>query len=124
MAAHSAWPFAVHDVDNVVSAGVVCDGTGRPSQGPFELEEDPWPSERTPVAGAYPNRPASLPPPRSLLAFFWSPDGQKLLYLTGPSRIELEMSGGVRWELTTWRERWAAHENIDGIWGSRRCILR
>jgi len=52
------------------------------SQGPFEVDDD-WPVDRQPVAGAFPGRSSNLPPPRSVLAYFWSPDSRKLLYLTG-----------------------------------------
>jgi len=68
--------------------------------GPFSLEEDPWPTEAAVVGNDDPN---NLAPKRRVLANYWSPDSRYLLWLSVPEKDDIiAASGGaaqIFWEL-------------------------
>ena len=69
--------------------------------GPFDLEEDPWPTSPSEVgSNADPN---SLAPKRRVLCYYWSPDSRYLLWLSSPEKNDiLAATGGpvsIYWQV-------------------------
>jgi len=68
--------------------------------GPFSLEEDPWPTDSAAVTNEDPN---NLAPKRRVLANYWSPDSRYLLWLSVPEKDDIIAATGgpaqIFWEL-------------------------
>eukprot|EP00802_Teleaulax_amphioxeia_P006981 Tamp_06987.p1 GENE.Tamp_06987~~Tamp_06987.p1 ORF type:complete len:602 (-),score=121.70 Tamp_06987:28-1833(-) len=67
--------------------------------GPFSLEEDPWPTD----IAATNDDPNVLKPRRRVFAFYWCPNGRYLLSLTGPEKDDIVAATGgpaqIYWEM-------------------------
>ena len=68
--------------------------------GPFSIDEDPWPAEMSAVSNDDPNQ---LKPKRRVLAFYWSPNSRYLLWLSVPEKDDIIAATGgpvqIFWEL-------------------------
>jgi len=75
--------------------------------GPFELSEDPWPVGSTILSSD--DREEKIGPRRRVLAFFWSPDSRKLLWLSAPEKDDILAASGGQAEIF-----WEVYDTLTG----------